>query len=213
MAIRERAGTWTVNGGLLTLDGTAVRNDTLYGPGVSLEFVATFRAQSFQHLGFGGGTVTFNQAPIAMFSTRTGTNTLYTSVLDTAYNDVAIANSSSLIGSSHRYRIDWKSSGLFDFYVDGALVSARTANPITSQMRVAASDYAQGGLSLLVDSIRMTPYVAPCTFTSRVLDAGQLAHWIDLSKVGLRLQARPLASRLVPAILLCPMAAGRPGRR
>ena len=48
-------------------------------------------------------------------------------------------------------------------------------------MRVAASDFNLGDTSLAVDWIRLTPYITPCTFESRVLDAGQFADWLDLS--------------------------------
>ncbi len=175
-------GTYNVSGGLLTMNGTSVRNDTLYSPGSTLEFVATFGAGNFEHVGFGGGTITFNQAPIVMFSTRATTNTLYTSIYTGAYTDIAISNSSALIGTPHRYRIDWKTTG-FDFYVDGILVSSRTT-VITEQMRVAASEYNAGGVALSVDWMHMTPFISLCSFTSRVIDAGQTAHWLELSSTG-----------------------------
>jgi hypothetical protein len=176
-------GAATVSNGLLMVNGASGRNNTLFSPGIRLEFVATFAAKTYQHIGFGGGDVTFNQAPMAMFSTRADTTTLYTSLyIGSTYYDIAIPNSGSLIGTPHSYRIDWKTNG-FDFYVDGNLVSSRS-NVVSEQMRFAASDYSQGGSNLTVDWVQMTPYVSPCSFTSRVFDAGQNAHWIDLSKVG-----------------------------
>ncbi len=177
------SGTWTVAGGSVSLDGVSVRNDTLYDPGTRLEFVATFQAGNFEHVGFGGGDVTYNQGPIAMFSTRTGVDTLYTSLyISGTYYDVPLANSATLLGSAHTYRIDWKVDG-FDFYVDGALVSSRT-DVVTEQMRVAASEFNAGGVSLSVDWMSLTPYISPCTFESRVFDAGQAVNWSDLSSVG-----------------------------
>lgn len=179
----QPGGTTTVNGGLLAVDGAVARNTTLYGPGSSLEFAATFKAVAFQHVGFGGGAETFNQAPIAMFSTRSSTSTLYTSLfIGGAVYDVAISDSGGLINTPHRYRIDWKATG-FDFYVDGVLVSSRT-DTISDQMRVGASDYLKTGNALTVDWVRLTPYVSPCAFESRVLDAGFPADWLDLSWVG-----------------------------
>ena len=171
-------GTTTVNGGQLIANGAVARNNTLYGPGSSLEFAATFKAVGFEHVGFGGGTDTFGQAPIAMFSTRSSTNMLYTSLfIGGNVYDVAIPNGGSLINTLHRYRIDWKTTG-FDFYVDGSLVSSRT-NTIPDQMRAGASDYNVDANSLTVDWMRLTPYVSPCTFESRVLDAGFPADWLD----------------------------------
>ena len=45
-------GSATVGGGLLTVDGAFVGTNTSYTPGRSLEFVATFQAVPFQHVGF-----------------------------------------------------------------------------------------------------------------------------------------------------------------
>ena len=45
-------GSATVAGGSLTVDGTMAGTTATFGPGRSLEFVATFSAQSFQHVGF-----------------------------------------------------------------------------------------------------------------------------------------------------------------
>lgn len=177
------SGTWSVSGGSLTVNGTSVRYDTLLNPGTTLEFEATFTAGDYQHVGFGGGNVTYDGYPVAMFSTRGSTNTLYTSLfIGGNVYDITIDNSSALLGRPHRYRIDWKTTG-FDFYVDGTLVSTRS-NIITDPMRAAASEFTAGGLALSVDWMRMTPYASPCTFTSRVFDAVTPANWLDLSWTG-----------------------------
>ena len=60
-------GTATVSGGVLTLDGRRAGTSASFGPGRSVEFVATFTAGPYQHAGFG---VTFNQTPWAIFSTE-----------------------------------------------------------------------------------------------------------------------------------------------
>ena len=48
----QTGGAATVSNGILSVDGASVSTDTAYGPGRSLEFVATFGAASFQHVGF-----------------------------------------------------------------------------------------------------------------------------------------------------------------
>jgi len=56
----DGANTTSVGGGVLTDNMARINRDPLsgpsaYGPGRSLEFVAVFGTQSFQHVGFGGG--------------------------------------------------------------------------------------------------------------------------------------------------------------
>src|SRR5206468_11795235 len=45
-------GAVTVSGGAAAVDGAFLRTNTLYGPGRSLEFAATFTNVPFQHAGF-----------------------------------------------------------------------------------------------------------------------------------------------------------------
>jgi len=121
-----------------------------------------------------------------MFSTGNDALHLYARVLpagSTAYNT---GNDKILIGdylgTQHTYRIDWKADSI-DFYVDNNLITTVTAT-ITNTMNVAVSDYQSATPTLTVDWLRLTPYASPCTFTSRVIDAGQLVDWLDLSWVG-----------------------------
>ena len=59
-------GAVTVAGGRLTVDNAFARTTALYTPGRSLEFVATFTGEQFQHAGFADD---FNSALWVMFST------------------------------------------------------------------------------------------------------------------------------------------------
>lgn len=174
-------GTALVSSGQLTVDGTRVNTEpaTGFGPGCSLEFVATFGAASFQHVGFGGGNdlpsgEIFNIAPWAIFSTGTGGSSLQARTWSVGpLNDFTIPG--SFLGSAHRYRIDWKTTG-FDFFVDGVLVHS-SSDIITTNMRPAISDYSVGGPGVSVDWIRLSPYSASGSFSSRVFDAGDLVTW------------------------------------
>ena len=176
------SGVLTVSGGLLTLDGMRANPEPFAtGPGVSLEFDATFSGQANQHIGFGGGNhlppdEVYNVAPWAMFSTQTG-GVLRARTNGPSAADVTIPG--SWLGAPHRYRIDWGASTV-DFHIDGTLVHSQ-AVAIAGPMRPAASDLTVGDGVITVDWVRMAPYAASGTFTSRIHDAGAPATWDEMS--------------------------------
>ena len=51
-------------------------------------------------------------------------------------------------------------------------------------MHVVISDYTSDAYSVPVDWIKLTPYASPCTFNSRVFDAGQSVNWDAISWTG-----------------------------
>ena len=51
-------------------------------------------------------------------------------------------------------------------------------------MHVTVSDYDLGSNVVSVDWLRMTPYASPCSFESRVFDAGAPANWDTLAWTG-----------------------------
>jgi phosphodiesterase/alkaline phosphatase D-like protein len=177
-------GASTVSAGTLTVDGARFNTEpaaTTYGPGTTLEFVATFNAGTFEHIGFGAGGDNapgeiYNTFPMAAFSTGNTAAAVITRIWPSGgggFIDYTIPL--SLIGSAHRYRIDWKPAGL-DFYVDGSLVRSE-ASAIVDPMRPAASDLSVGGPALVVDWIRALPFAASGTYLSRVYDSGGSATW------------------------------------
>ena len=87
---------------------------------------------------------------------------------------------SALLGSSHRYRIDWTATG-FDFFVDGGLVTTIPFIP-AGPMLVGVSDF-NAGTALVVDWIRTTPYASSGTFVSRIFDAGSSHDWTTLADI------------------------------
>ena len=158
---------------LLSVDGGRAFTNAVFGPGSSVEYVATFSTQAFEHVGFGagdsGGAETFNGAPWAMFSngfdgagiqarTWSGGGQINTPI------------PGSFVGSPHVFRIDWTPAAI-EYRIDGNLVATHF-EAIAGPMRVAASDFNVGGGAVTVDSLSMTPYASPCTFASRILDAG-----------------------------------------
>ncbi len=165
----------TVSGGSLHVDSAYARTAATYGSGRSLEFVANFSGQAAEHVGFG---VDLNNDPNwAIFSVMAD-GSFNARTNGPATTDTLLP--SNLLGSPHLYRIEWGATEV-RFYVDGALVATQAANFGSTQMRPIASDFTAGGGEVSVDWMRMSPYPASGTFTSRVFDAGQAADWGALS--------------------------------
>jgi hypothetical protein len=168
-------GASTVSGGMLLVDGARANTDALFGPGQSLEFVATFGSNPFRHVGFG---VTLNDAPWAIFSTFSGDGSLY------ARTNNGTSSSETLIpgnwlNAPHRYRVDWTPTAVV-YFIDGVVVATHNA-VITTNMRPLASDLHADANPLRVDWLRMGPYATAGTFVSRVLDAGAVTTWGSMS--------------------------------
>jgi len=174
-------GTSIVAGGSLVVDGSRFNSQpgAGFGPGSALEFVATFAAEPFQHVGFGGGGDVgpgemFNTSPWAMFSTGVSGAALQARCWNGgSFLDVTLPG--SYLGAAHHYRIQWN-AGSVAFLIDGALVHTEVV-AIAGPMRAGASDFNVGGATLAVDWMRVTPYAPSGTFTSRVFDAGLLVAW------------------------------------
>jgi cysteine-rich repeat protein len=184
------ATTTTVSGGVLLANSARINPDPLsgpapYGPGRSLEFVAAFGAQAFEHVGFGGGDQSggfqvYNQPPWANISTGNQTANVLARVDNgSGSTQVAIALAD---GTPHRYRIDWSATQV-DFFVDDVLAQSTVANPILVNMRPAISDFDVALPGVSVDWIRMSPYEAPCAYLSAVIDGGNAAaDWTTLTE-------------------------------
>jgi hypothetical protein len=166
----------TVSSGLLSVVGSRVYTDASYASGRSMEFYGTFAAAADQAVGFGqnlGAT-----EPSLVFTTANTTDTLFARLSNAGtVLDTAIAG--NWIGTPHTYRIDWSTSRVV-FYVDGDIVYSRTAT-IPGSMRPMISDQSVGGAPLVIDWLRMGPFVTPCTFTSRLLDGGTMTDWTQLA--------------------------------
>ena len=182
-------GNSTVSNGSLIVNGARFNSEPAgltFSPGSSLEFIATFGASAFQHIGFGGGSdatssngiFTDLNSPWAMFSTNNTTNTLQarTMVPGGSASNFIIPNSSNLIGTSHKYRIDWKTDGSFEYFVDDVSVRVEPI-VISSGMRPAISDFNTNEPGIIVDWIRVTPYANSGSFESRIYDAGAVKIW------------------------------------
>jgi hypothetical protein len=167
-------GSSSIVNGLVTIDGALLTSDETLTPGQSLEFVATFSGDPFQHAGF---ALTFNEARWAIFSTGSDGALLARSNNGSTAVDTPLG--AGWIGSPHRFRIVWTPKTV-TFSIDGALVAAHD-EAITDEMRPAFSDFNVGSGGLRVDSLRFGPYGTTGTFTSRVLDAGENINWTQVT--------------------------------
>ncbi|MGY2132960.1 N,N-dimethylformamidase beta subunit family domain-containing protein [Hymenobacter sp. HD11105] len=176
-------GTTTFAGGQAVVDGARFNTEpetATLSPGSSLEFVATFGAEGFQHVGFGAGNDDggmYNNTPIwAMFSTGNNAGTgLKARVNNNGAQQPDINLPGDLIGSAHTYRIDWKAASI-DFYVDGTLVHTASV-ALATPMRVGVSDFNAGGAVVSMDQVRVTPYASSGSFASRIYDGGTAKTW------------------------------------
>ncbi len=161
-----------VGGGRLTADGAFAATDAFFGPGRSVEFVATFAAVRHQHAGFGND---FNTAFLfAIFSTGPDGASLKARATNGGPETV-VDLGTAFFGSPHRYRIDWNPTNVV-FSIDGTTV-ATLAVTIGSNMRPAVSDLDVGGPALPIDWMRLSPYAPSGSFISRVSDEGQIVNW------------------------------------
>jgi uncharacterized repeat protein (TIGR02543 family) len=163
----------TVTAGVLSVDGALANTiSTLtYGPGTTLEFVATFGATAFQNVGFGAGAdgdIFNNTPPGAMFSTGNDGSQVYARVW-TAGGSFDVGLGAALIATSHTYKIVWQATG-FQFYVDNVLQHTQLT-PVAGPMRPAISDFAFGAPAVAVDWLHVLSFPATGTFVSRVFDS------------------------------------------
>lgn len=164
------AGTATVSGGQLVLDGWRAGLDAVSPSGRVLEFRATFGSDGFQHGGFG---LSFNETPWAMFSTGSGGSLWARTHTGTTPTDTQLTG--SWLNAPRLFRIEWTASAVV-FFIDGTQVASHPVT-IPGTLRPLFSDYQAGGASLSVDWMQLLPYASSGTFTSRVLDAGTSVPW------------------------------------
>ena len=162
-----QGGSWQIRGGRLEIDGATVRLKDAVAAG-ALSFAATFDLASGQAVGWGSADPAGGSAVIA---TRAG-RLVATSTWGGRTTTTALP--SALAGASHDFRVT-RGSGSVTFSVDGAVVARHAfgAGPLV----VAATDDAVDGAGLAVDWLRLGARSGPGTFTSRVLDAGQMVTW------------------------------------
>ena len=161
-----------VAGGSVTVDQAAIWTNTFYAPGRSLEFVANFSDPN-QHIGFAND---FNSGQWAIFSSGPSGDQLY--ARSNVPGGVDTPLGAGYLDGPHRFRIEWTATSA-RYFVDGVQVAFHTGLAFIGNLRPAASDSTASG-SLAIDWLRMSPYSAGGTFTSRVHDAGVAVDWRTL---------------------------------
>ncbi|MBL7744893.1 MAG: DUF4082 domain-containing protein, partial [Chitinophagaceae bacterium] len=166
------SGSITVNNGAVTVSGAHIYSDNSYGPGSTLDFVATFNFGSFQGIGFSADQP-FNTGAWVTLGQAGADGNLYARGSDGSSINIG----AGLLGTPHRYLIKWNADN-FEFYIDGNSSPAATLNfTLASNMYAQISDFPLNDGVLSVDRIRVIPYAAAGTFTSRVFDAGTVKPW------------------------------------
>jgi hypothetical protein len=158
-----------------TLDATP---SAIYSAPHTLEFAANFSGDKFQHAGL-AQTLWTESEQWAVFSTsNVGTLFARTNLGGTIIETPLRID---LLGSLHRFRIDWQATQV-DYYVDDVAVASHALNvPLSGLRPIAGSDFTIAGGHVLVDWMRMSPYAAAGTFESRVFDALSVVYWNSVS--------------------------------
>ncbi len=166
-------GTAVLGEGVITLDGARVGCDALLPSPRSLEMSVVFAARPDQHAGFG---TDFVDVPWVMFSTKWGRR-LYGRTHLLNVEDKKLPG--RWFDGPHRFRIDWNVLDIV-FSIDGERL-AQLLVPVPGYMRALAGNRRLGTEPLRVEWMRLSPYAPSGCFTSRVLDAGTPALWLDLA--------------------------------
>ena len=170
-------GAVSASGGALQVDGARFGADAVFGPGRTLEFVATYGADRFHYVGLG---TDFNAAPWIILGTVAGSTELFARTNDGAQSlDTPLGG--AWLGVPNLYRIEWNSTSVV-YYINGLEVANHPFAP-TASLRPLVSDYLVGGAGVAVDWIRVSPYSASATFSSRVFDAAATVTWGSISWV------------------------------
>lgn len=147
-----------------------MRTSTSYTNNRSVEFVATFTALN-QRAGLASD---FSTRPWARFEVRNATQLLVGTGISSTTNRTTNLGG-ALVGAPHRFRIDWNTGNVV-YSVDGVVVATHNVSP-SGSMRPFVGDGTAGGGGLTLSWMRLTPYPASGTYTSRVLDAGRVTTW------------------------------------
>lgn len=164
----------TVTNGFLTVNSTRVYSNVAYGPGSSLEFLATFNSGTFQNIGFSSDQGFSNTPWVTIGQGSSSDGNLYA----ITSGGISAYLGTNLLGSPHLYKIVWNSDNTFNFYVDGNLMATNdVAITVSTPMYIQVSDLTANDGRLSVDWLRLSPYTSSGAFTSKVFDVGTSKTW------------------------------------
>jgi hypothetical protein len=168
----------TVGSGVATVSGRYFRLSTLFSTSRELDAVATLKPVDGQWLGAtdddfsgsGDSWVAFRTTPAGGLVAET-----HNGIFGTTTTNL----SSTLIGASHQYEIDWTATTAV-FKVDGVTVASQ-ARGIFATMRITARDATVDANPVILDSVWLSPYAASGVYTSPVIDAAAAVDWRNLT--------------------------------
>ncbi len=169
-------GTSTVGGGSVSVSGANLTSTATYSNGKSLEVSAKLgKGQTI-------GWVTSSNANVKMYFSVSGSNQLVATVNDGGLNNASGVAVTSWPGTAvHNLRIDWSSTTV-TFYVDDVQkYTHKFSSLFGSTYRPLFGDLATTDPPMVVDWLRVLPYAASGTYTSRVLDGQASVIWDGLS--------------------------------
>ena len=153
--------------------------------GRTLEFVATFTGDPFQHSGY-GQTLQTGGEPFALFSTSwTDAQGVFQSGgslgvrTSNGSGETRTNLGAALLNAPHRFRIDWLPSQVV-YSVDGVALATHPVTIGATMRPVAASDFNAFSGTILVDWVRSSPFVTTGSFVSRVFDASTKVDWQEM---------------------------------
>jgi hypothetical protein len=168
-------GTSTVNGGSVTVSGANLSSTATYTNGKSIELTATLGKS--QSIGWVGGS----NANVKISFTVNASNQLIANVNDGFLNNVTGVAATGWTGGSHKFRLEWTSSSA-TFYVDDVQKYTHAfSSTFSGNLKPLLNDSVTTDAGLVVDWLRVGPYAASGTFTSRVFDAQAPVIWDGLS--------------------------------
>jgi methionine-rich copper-binding protein CopC len=166
----------TVSGGILNIRGAEILSTQTVPPLTPVEGRVTIAAATNRNFGLATDLTTAAGNYWAVFTTGTTTNSLYARVNNNGtITDVRI---SALPSGYHVYRVTPIATG-FQFYVDGALKTTISQTfPAGTPLRMVMSAFTGSpDPQMRVDYINQVSNATNGTYTSSVLDAGQVASW------------------------------------
>jgi hypothetical protein len=167
----------TIANGTMSVDGSAVMTPNLYGYGRVLEIHATFSGAPHQSIGFGVGET--HGAPMAMWVINEQRELVVRTIRGARVLESTIAGLDWL-NVPHEYEVRWN-AGNAQYYVDGTLMASHTQMGwADTQMRPVIIDGTAGDTPMKIKWLRMSPYAAEGTYTSKVFDAGLVVDWTKL---------------------------------
>ncbi|MDQ2838630.1 MAG: DUF4082 domain-containing protein [Actinomycetota bacterium] len=171
-------GKSTVSNGSVVISGSNLTTTTTtYSSGKSFEVQASLG----QNQAIGWYT-TSNSGTKIQFSVNSS-NQLVATANDGIFGTASGVAATAWTYAPHKYRIEWN-SGTVVFYVDDVQKYTHSFTSYYSNLRPLLADTVVGGTGgndLSVDWLRVGPYTASGTYTSRLIDAGATVNWAGLS--------------------------------